>query len=124
MSACRADRLTEPVVQLLADMGCFRLWNGSESGSQRVLDAMGARSRSLTCAAKTHLLQKYGIEAGMFIMLGYEGETVADIADGRPSQGGQSRHLPDDRGLPDQGHAVLRESRGAHPERQAVGRAQ
>jgi radical SAM superfamily enzyme YgiQ (UPF0313 family) len=27
----------------------------------------------------THLLQKYGIQAGMFIMLGYDGETVEDI---------------------------------------------
>ena len=28
---------------------------------------------------KTHLLQKYGIETGMFIMLGYEGETIQDL---------------------------------------------
>src|SRR5690606_16925676 len=28
---------------------------------------------------KTHLLQMAGIETGMFIMLGYEGETVEDI---------------------------------------------
>jgi len=28
---------------------------------------------------KTHLLQKYGIETGMFIMLGYEGETLQDL---------------------------------------------
>ncbi|MCS7071445.1 MAG: B12-binding domain-containing radical SAM protein, partial [Anaerolinea sp.] len=28
----RADRLDEPVVARLAQMGCFRLWNGSESG--------------------------------------------------------------------------------------------
>ncbi|MEP6962413.1 MAG: radical SAM protein, partial [Acidobacteriota bacterium] len=36
----RADRLTEPVADALAEMGCFRVWVGSESGSQRVLDAM------------------------------------------------------------------------------------
>jgi anaerobic magnesium-protoporphyrin IX monomethyl ester cyclase len=29
--------------------------------------------------AKTKLLQSRGIEVGMFIMFGYEGETVADI---------------------------------------------
>lgn len=75
----RADRLTEPIVQLLAEMGCFRLWNGSESGSQRVLDAMDRKVKADDVRVKTHLLQQYGIQAGMFIMLGYEGETVADI---------------------------------------------
>jgi anaerobic magnesium-protoporphyrin IX monomethyl ester cyclase len=29
--------------------------------------------------AMTHLLQKYGIEVGMFIMLGYDGEEEADL---------------------------------------------
>src|SRR5581483_2760930 len=36
----RADRLNPRVAQALADLGCFRVWIGSESGSQRVLDAM------------------------------------------------------------------------------------
>jgi ubiquinone/menaquinone biosynthesis C-methylase UbiE len=36
----RADRLNAEVAQTLAEMGCFRLWIGSESGSQRILDAM------------------------------------------------------------------------------------
>jgi radical SAM superfamily enzyme YgiQ (UPF0313 family) len=75
----RADRLNEEVVKTLADMGCFRLWNGSESGSQRVLDAMDRKVNVKDVQEKTHLLQKYGIETGMFIMLGYEGETVRDL---------------------------------------------
>ena len=36
----RADRFSAPVAAALAEMGCFRVWIGSESGSQRVLDAM------------------------------------------------------------------------------------
>jgi anaerobic magnesium-protoporphyrin IX monomethyl ester cyclase len=36
----RADRLTEDVIRTLAELGCFRLWIGSESGSQRILDLM------------------------------------------------------------------------------------
>ncbi len=75
----RADRLNEQVVAALADMGCFRLWNGSESGSQRVLDAMKRKVQAEDVQAKTHLLQQHGIETGMFIMLGYEGEEVADL---------------------------------------------
>ncbi len=75
----RADRLNEEIVKTLADMGCFRLWNGSESGSQHVLDAMDRKVKVKDVQEKTHLLQKYGIETGMFIMLGYEGETIQDL---------------------------------------------
>jgi len=77
----RADRLDETMVAKLAEMGCFRLWNGSESGSQRILDAMKRKVQVDDVQAKTHLLQKYGIQAGMFIMLGYHGETIADLED-------------------------------------------
>ncbi len=75
----RADRLDEKIVAKLAEMGCFRLWNGSESGSQKILDAMKRKVDKEDVQAKTHLLQKYGIEAGMFIMLGYHTETIEDI---------------------------------------------
>ncbi|MBZ0289838.1 MAG: B12-binding domain-containing radical SAM protein [Anaerolineae bacterium] len=75
----RADRLNEEVVKTLADMGAFRVWNGSESGSQKILDAMERKVQVKDVQEKTHLLQKYGIETGMFIMLGYEGETIQDL---------------------------------------------
>jgi len=77
----RADRLDEDIVKTLADMGCYRLWNGSESGSQKILDVMKRKVQIEDVQAKTHLLQQYGIQAGMFIMLGYDGETVKDIED-------------------------------------------
>jgi len=87
----RADRLTEPVIETLANMGCFRLWNGSESGSQRVLDAMQRKVNAADVREKTKQLKQYGIETGMFIMLGYEGEeitalteTVAHLKDANP----------------------------------------
>ncbi len=75
----RADRLNEEVVKTLAETGCFRLWNGSESGSQQVLDAMQRKVQVKDVQEKTHLLQRYGIETGMFIMLGYDGETITDL---------------------------------------------
>jgi anaerobic magnesium-protoporphyrin IX monomethyl ester cyclase len=75
----RADRLDEEVITALAGMGCQRLWIGSESGSQRILDAMSRRTRAEDVQAKTHMLRKAGIETGMFIMLGYEGEELSDI---------------------------------------------
>lgn len=75
----RADRLNQTVVDKLAEMGCYRLWNGSESGSQHVLDAMDRKVKVQDVQAKTHMLQAAGIETGMFIMLGYDGETLADL---------------------------------------------
>lgn len=75
----RADRLDEQVIAALADMGCFRVWNGSESGSQRVLDRMQRKVQADDVRAKTHLLRQHGIETGMFIMLGYEGEDIPDL---------------------------------------------
>ncbi|MBZ0301410.1 MAG: B12-binding domain-containing radical SAM protein [Anaerolineae bacterium] len=75
----RADRLNPEVIDTLADMGCYRLWNGSESGSQPVLDGMQRKVQVADVQHKTHLLQQAGIETGMFIMLGYEGETMADL---------------------------------------------
>jgi radical SAM superfamily enzyme YgiQ (UPF0313 family) len=75
----RADRMNENIVDLLAEMGCNRLWIGSESGSQSVLDLMDRKTTVTEVQQMTHALQKRGIETGMFIMLGYEGETPPDI---------------------------------------------
>ena len=75
----REDRLDETTVSALAEMGCRRLWVGSESGSQRVLDAMERRTDAARVREMVHLLRRYGIESGLFIMLGYETEEIADI---------------------------------------------
>lgn len=75
----RADRLSPQTIEALAEMGCYRLWIGSESGSQRILDAMQRKADVEDVQAKTRMLQAAGIEVGMFIMLGYEGEEMADI---------------------------------------------
>ncbi len=76
----RADRLDDSIIDLLAEMGCQRLWIGAESGSQRMLNAMRRKADALDVQAKTHALQQRGIETGMFIMLGYDGETQADLS--------------------------------------------
>jgi radical SAM superfamily enzyme YgiQ (UPF0313 family) len=75
----REDRLNEDVVETLARMGCYRLWIGAESGSQRVLDAMKRRTNAERVREMVHLLQRHGIDVGMFIMLGYEGEDRGDL---------------------------------------------
>lgn len=76
----RADRMMkEEVLATLAEMGCYRIWIGSESGSQRILDAMqrGVTAEQVQWATKA--AQRHGIQVGMFLMWGYDGETVEDI---------------------------------------------
>ena len=75
----RADRLNAESADLLAELGCFRVWIGSESGSQRILDAMerGVTVGQVQCAV--NLCKTRGIQSGMFLMWGYEGEELEDI---------------------------------------------
>jgi len=75
----RADRLDERSVALLKRSGCFRVWIGAESGSQAVLDAMDRRVTVEQVRDMIHLCKRHGIGTGTFIMLGYPGETAADI---------------------------------------------
>jgi radical SAM superfamily enzyme YgiQ (UPF0313 family) len=75
----RADRLDERSVSLLKRSGCFRVWIGAESGSQKILDAMDRRVTVEQVREMIQLSKKHGIETGTFIMLGYPGETEADI---------------------------------------------
>jgi len=76
----RAERITEPVADALVRLGCARLWIGSESGSQRVLDAMDRRVSVEQVRRAARMLQTRGIRVGMFIMLGYDGERHEDLA--------------------------------------------
>ncbi|MEM7103587.1 MAG: radical SAM protein [Bacteroidota bacterium] len=75
----RADRLDPEVISVLKASGCFRVWIGAESGSQKIIDAMDRRVdvnhvRNMIIEAR-----QQGLEAGTFIMLGYPGETETDI---------------------------------------------
>ncbi len=77
----RADRMMKPeVMQALLDLGCYRIWIGAESGSQRILDAMQRQVTIEQVQWVTHTAQGYGIQVGMFLMWGYGEETVDDIA--------------------------------------------
>jgi radical SAM superfamily enzyme YgiQ (UPF0313 family) len=77
----RADRLqSESAVESLRDLGCYRVWIGSESGSQRILDAMQRGVTVEQVRRAVRLAKAHGIQVGMFLMWGYEGEEIEDIA--------------------------------------------
>lgn len=75
----RADRLNVEVLQLLKESGCFRVWIGAESGSQKIIDLMDRRVDVKVVQQMINAAQKIGIQAGTFIMLGYPTETETDI---------------------------------------------
>lgn len=75
----RADRMSEEVIKMLKESGCFRVWIGAESGSQKIIDRMDRRVDVNQVREMIILARKYGLEAGTFIMLGYPGETETDI---------------------------------------------
>ncbi len=75
----RADRLNAKVAETLAEMGCFRVWIGSESGSQRILDAMERGVTVEEVQQAVAVCRSNGIQTGMFLMWGYQGEQLSDI---------------------------------------------
>ncbi len=77
----RADRLqSELAARTLAELGCYRVWIGAESGSQRILDAMRRDVTLAQVERAVELAHRFGLEVGMFLMWGYEGEELDDIA--------------------------------------------
>jgi anaerobic magnesium-protoporphyrin IX monomethyl ester cyclase len=75
----RADRLNAEMLDILAELGCFRIWIGSESGSQRILDAMDRGVKVEQVQEAIRMSRERGIQSGMFLMWGYEGEEMEDI---------------------------------------------
>jgi anaerobic magnesium-protoporphyrin IX monomethyl ester cyclase len=75
----RAERIDDAVADALASLGCFRVWIGSESGSQKILDAMQRKVAVEQVRDSAARLRRRGIEVGMFIMLGYDGEDIGDL---------------------------------------------
>ena len=75
----RAERLNEEILKLLKEAGCFRIWIGAESGSQKVIDLMDRRVDVNHVKKMIQDTNALGIETGTFVMVGYPGEDENDI---------------------------------------------
>lgn len=75
----RAERITDDVLVLLKKLGCFRVWIGAESGSQKIIDLMDRRVDIQHVKQMIQQTNAMGIQTGTFIMLGYPEETLEDI---------------------------------------------
>lgn len=75
----RAERLNDEILQLLKEAGCYRIWIGAESGSQKIIDAMDRRVDVDVVKEAIQKTNSMDMETGTFIMLGYPGEDLDDI---------------------------------------------
>jgi anaerobic magnesium-protoporphyrin IX monomethyl ester cyclase len=75
----RVDLVDLEILRGLKESGCFRIWYGAESGSQKVLDSMtkGTTIEQVRTAAR--VTQEVGMQAGFFILLGYPDESTSDL---------------------------------------------
>lgn len=77
----RAERLNDEILKLLKEAGCFRIWIGAESGSQKVIDLMDRRVDVNHVKKMIQDTNALGIETGTFVMVGYPGEDEQDISE-------------------------------------------
>src|SRR5206468_1294719 len=75
----RVDLVDREILSGLRDTGCFRIWYGAESGSQKVLDSMLKGTTVGQVREAARITQELGMQAGFFILLGYPDETTSDI---------------------------------------------
>ena len=75
----RAERLNDEVLQILKEAGCYRIWIGAESGSQKIIDAMDRRVDVNVVKEAIQKTNALDMETGTFIMVGYPGEDLEDI---------------------------------------------
>lgn len=71
--------LSEPELRAAAASGCVRLSTGLESGSQRIIDLMKKGTQLDAVSAFLHNASAAGISCRCTMILGYPGETAADV---------------------------------------------
>lgn len=75
----RPETLDPELCAALREAGCYRMYISAESGAQRVLDAMRKEDSVEDILRASRLLRAADIQLGVFVMLGYPGETAADV---------------------------------------------
>ncbi len=77
--AGRVDMVNPEILGMLAEAGCWQIWYGVESGSQRVLDVINKQTTLATIRKAVQQTRKAGISPCGFFMLGMPTETAGDI---------------------------------------------
>jgi len=75
----RVDLVDAEMATLLKEAGCKRIAFGTESGSQRILDAMNKGTTVAQIRRAAAICRETGIETYFYMMVGYLGETWPDL---------------------------------------------
>lgn len=75
----RLDSLDEEILRLMKRAGCYSLSIGIESGSEKILRLIKKGLEIKLIKEKVSLINKVGLQAEGFFMLGFPGENLRDI---------------------------------------------
>jgi len=75
----RYDNLDQEILSLMKRAGCFALYLGVESGSERILQMTGKDIATAEILEKSRLIHKTGIVSIASVMFGIPGETRDDV---------------------------------------------
>jgi len=75
----RADLVDDEVLAAMREAGCYIIYFGVESGSQRMLDAMNRSMTVQEIISGTLAAKRAGIKIHTFLLVGYPGETYSSI---------------------------------------------
>jgi len=76
----RANCVDEKMIKKMAEAGCHDLFFGVESGSERIRNKVIKKNvRDKEIFRAINWCRKYGIQTNLFLMVGFPGETFADL---------------------------------------------
>jgi len=75
----RIDRLSEDLVRTMRDAGCLRMSFGIESGSQKMMDALGKGYKVDDVLKKAKMCHRLDVKTATLMITGTPGETRDDI---------------------------------------------
>ena len=77
--AGRVDMVNLEILGMMKSAGCWQIWYGVESGSQRILDSIQKQTTLEKIERAVKMTRDAGIEVGGFFMLGMPTETGEDV---------------------------------------------
>jgi radical SAM superfamily enzyme YgiQ (UPF0313 family) len=77
--AGRIDMINEEILKVMKDAGCWQIWYGIESGSQRILDLINKKTTLPMIRQSIELTARAGIHSCGFFMIAHPTETTEEI---------------------------------------------
>lgn len=75
----RVDGITDEMVSLMNESGCYKVYLGIESGNNRILELMNKKTTTNGIRKGVDVFKRNGIDCAGFFIVGYPGETIQTI---------------------------------------------